>query len=234
MDALFISSTDLPEVIPWHVYLVFVLTVLFTIYFFYKAANRSNKVLTIIILWIALQGILTFLGIYQNTKTTPPRLVFIGIPPLLFILFLFLTKKGLQFIDGLNENLLTILHVIRIPMEVVLWWLFIYKAIPQIMTFEGRNFDILAGLSAPIIFYFGYIKEKISKTTKLIWNIVSVLLLVNFVFYAILCIPTIFQQYGLELPNIAVLYFPFVWLPCCVVPIVFLSHFVTIRKLLKS
>ncbi len=233
MNTLFFLSAGLTGILPWYIYSIFGLTVFLCIYFFYKATGKSNTVLIIIILWLVLQGLLAFSGFYQNTTGFPPRLVLIGMPPMLLILILFITKKGIRFMDSLDEKMLTILHVIRIPMELILWWLFFYKAIPQIMTFEGRNFDILAGLTAPIVFYFGYIKNKIGKTIKLFWNIISVLLLANIVFYAILSIPTSFQQYGLEQPNIAVLYFPFVYLPCCVVPIVFLSHFAVIRKLIK-
>jgi hypothetical protein len=50
---------------------------------------------------------------------------------------------------GLDKKILTLLHIIRIPVELGLYWLFIYKAIPQLMTFEGRNFDILVGLTVP-------------------------------------------------------------------------------------
>ncbi len=234
MNTLFIYIIKAIGTVPSYINIVFVLTAFLTIYLFYKAANKSKTVVIIILLWIIIQGVLASIGFYQNTTTIPPRIVLIGIPPMLFIIFLFISKKGLEFIDGLDEKTLTILHTIRIPMELVLWWLFIYKAIPQLMTFEGRNFDILAGITAPLVFYFGYIKNKLSKKIKLIWNIVCVLLLVNVVFYAILSIETTFQQFSFEQPNLAVLHFPFVWLPCCLVPIVFLSHFAVIRKLLRS
>jgi hypothetical protein len=33
------------------------------------------------------------------------------------------------------------------------------------------------------------------------------------------------------LPEMALLYFPFIWLPCCIVPIILFSHLVAIRQL---
>ena len=45
----------------------------------------------------------------------------------------------------MNLRILTLLHIVRVPVEIVLYWLFISKAIPGLMTFNGRNFDILAG-----------------------------------------------------------------------------------------
>ena len=45
---------------------------------------------------------------------------------------------------------------------------------------------------------------------------------------------TPFQQFGFDQPNIAMLYSPFVWLPCFIVPTVLFSHLVCIRKYLKK
>ena len=96
------------------------------------------------------------------------------------------------------------------------------------MTFEGYNFDILSGISAPII-YFAF--NKISKNMLVVWNIICLGLLINIVTIAILSVPTPFQKLGFEQPNLGVTYFPFVWLPGVVVPLVFLSHLASIRKL---
>jgi hypothetical protein len=100
------------------------------------------------------------------------------------------------------------------------------------MTFEGRNFDIISGITAPFIYYFGFIKNKIPQTVLLAWNFICLALLINIVMNAVLSAPFTFQQFAFDQPNIAIFYFPFVWLPCCVVPIVLFSHLATIRQLL--
>jgi len=102
------------------------------------------------------------------------------------------------------------------------------------MTFEGRNFDILAGLSTPFIAYFGFTKKTIGRKFLLAWNIICLLLLLNIVVNAILSAPFVFQQFAFDQPNIAILYFPFVWLPGFIVPVVLFSHLVLIRRLSKS
>ena len=153
---------------------------------------------------------------------------------MLFITGLFISKKGKNFITTLDSKALTLLHVVRIPVEIVLFWLFCEGKIPQIMTFEGRNFDILAGMSAPIIWHLGFNKKTIPKWLLIAWNFVCLALLFNIVFYAILSVPTTFQVFGLEQPNIAILYFPFIWLPSFIVPIVIFSHMVVIKKLLYN
>jgi hypothetical protein len=219
--------------LPTYISLVFGLTTIVTGWFFYIAAKNSGTTLVILLLWLIVQTIVGLSGFYTVTDTMPPRFLLLILPPLLFITGLFVTVKGRKYLDSLDAKFLTILHIIRIPVELVLLWLFINKAVPQLMTFEGRNFDILSGLTAPVIFYFGFIKQQIGKKIILLWNIVCLGLLINIVFIAFLSAPFPFQKFAFDQPNIAILYFPFIWLPCCVVPLVLLSHLAIIRQLLN-
>ncbi|ABG59534.1 hypothetical protein [Cytophaga hutchinsonii] len=221
------------ENLPSYICIAFVLTTLLTIFFFYEAAGRSKTTLIVLLAWITLQALISTTGFYTVTDSLPPRFLLLVIPPLLTILVLFNTSQGKDFIDRLDVKVLTLLHVVRIPVEIVLFCLFLYKQVPELMTFEGRNLDILSGISAPFIYYYGYVKQKLSQTVLLAWNIICMGLLLNIVVYAVLSTPVPFQQFAFDQPNVAVLYFPFVWLPCCVVPLVLLSHLVSIRKLLK-
>jgi hypothetical protein len=102
------------------------------------------------------------------------------------------------------------------------------------MTFEGANFDILSGLSAPLIYYFGFVEKRLGKPVLIAWNIVCILLLLNVVRIAALSLPARFHQFGFEQPNIAVGYFPFLLLPSCLVPLVLFSNLAAIRQLMTK
>ncbi len=221
------------EHIPNHISIIFILTTLLAVYLFYKASRQSKTALIIILLWLGLQTVLGLSGFYSVTNSIPPRIIFLGLPPLVLIISLFMTSKGKEFLDSLNLKVLTILHVIRIPVELVLYALFVNKAIPELMTFEGRNFDILSGLSAPLVYAFYFFKKQMSNRTLLIWNIICLGLLLNIVINAVLSVPTPIQQFEFDQPNIAVLCFPYNWLPACVVPLVLLSHLAAIRQLIN-
>jgi hypothetical protein len=218
--------------LPSYIYLAFGLTLFLAIFLFYKATNYSKTFLTIITVWITAQTILGLSGFYKIANTIPPRFALLLLPPLVMTIVLFNSKNGKQFIDNLKVNTLTLFHIIRIPVELVLFWLFVHKAIPGLMTFEGRNFDVFSGLTAPVIYYFGFVKKKLSKSILLIWNFICLALLLNIAFNAILSLPGSFQQFAFEQPNIAILYFPFVLLPAVLVPLVLFSHLATIRQLL--
>lgn len=219
--------------LPFYISILLMLTTFLTVAIFYKAANKSNTTLLILSAWLILQTFLGLSGFYLVTDTIPPRFFLTLFPPLIFIIALFATTKGRQYIDGLNIKTLTILHAIRIPVELVIFWLFVSKTVPQLMTFEGRNFDIISGLTAPAIFYLAFVKKRIGRKLLLLWNVGCLGLLVNIVVYAIISAPFPFQQMAFDQPNIAVLHFPFVWLPCCIVPLVLFSHLAATRQLLK-
>ncbi len=226
--------------LPLYISLLFILIVIITYWFLIAAARKNNTdktifiISTTIIIWLALQATLAKTFFYTVTKTLPPRVALTVVPPLLLIILLFITTAGRRFIDSLSMKILTQLHFVRVLVELILWRLFIYKLVPELMTFEGRNFDILAGLTAPFIAYYGFVKRKLSNRFMLVWNVICLLLLLNIVINAILSAPSLFQQFAFEQPNIAVLYFPYVWLPSFIVPVVLFSHLVLIRRLMKK
>ncbi len=217
--------------LPIYISVLFILITIGTVWLFYKATNYNRTALAVLQGWLALQAVMAFAGFYERTDTMPPRLVFLLGPPLLLIIILFITKRGQQFIDTLRLDQLTLLHSVRIVVEIVLYLLFVHKAVPKSMTFERSNFDILAGLTAPLVYYQAFVRRKLTRRMLLLWNMACLGLLINIVLTAILAAPTPFQQAAFDQPNIAISYFPFVWLPSVVVPIVLIAHLVAIQRL---
>lgn len=231
--------------LPTYISLTFGLTTAATLFLFIWTIKNSTsektrkKALPIFIgltIWLLIQTVLTTKNVYNSdTNSFPPKIMLFGIFPAIFIIILlFATHKGRVFIDSLPLKNLTYLNVVRIPVEIVLLWLFLNKAIPELMTFEGRNFDIIAGITAPFIAYFGLTKSKLSRQTILIWNFICLGLLLNIVVNAIFSTPSPIQKFAFEQPNIAILNFPFSYLPTFIVPIVLFGHLSSIRQLLKQ
>lgn len=219
--------------LPIYINFLFGLIVIGTIIWFYFA-TKSKAFLFIAIGWTILQSILGFSGIYQDTQTMPPRLMLFGIfPTLVFIATTFLTEKGRTFIDNINLQTLTYFHSIRIPVEIVLALLFHQGVVSVYMTFEGTNFDLFSGITAPIVGYLAFRTSKENKRLLLWWNIICLLLLLNVVITAVFAFPSPFQKLAFDQPNIAVLHFPFNLLPTVVVPTVLFGHLAAIRRLTK-
>lgn len=217
---------NLPSWINW----LFLLIVIITIGTFHYANAKPKKVTLFIISWAFVQSILAYNGFYENTAIVPPRFLLVLIPVTVFILFGLTKTQKNWVITNRNMEISTFLHTIRIPVEIILFYLFSYKMVPELMTFNGRNFDILAGISAPIIGLL-FINNKIGPKTVMVWNSL-VLCLVLFVFInGILSSNSPIQMFGFEQPNRALNYFPFVLLPATIVPIVIYTHLTDFIKL---
>ena len=232
------------ENLPAYISLVFGLTTAATLLLFYRAVQHStvetirkkaNVIFLGLTVWLMIQAALTLKNVYNSATTSiPPKIVLLGIlPAILMIVLLFATKKGRQFIDSLPLTDITYLNTVRIAVEVVLLWLFMHKAVPQLMTFEGRNFDILSGITAPFIAYFGLVKGKLGRNVILIWNFIALAFLANIAANALLSAPSPVQQFAFDQPNIAILHFPFSWLPTFIVPIILFGHLTSIRQLIR-
>ena len=222
------------DLLPAYISINFIAVTCATVALFCKSAARPLLPLVVIVLWLFAQGIISSTGFYTVTDGRPPRFPLLLLPPMLFMLGMFLTRRGKRFVDGLDLRTLTALHVVRIPVELVLFWLYKHRAVPKLMTFDGFNFDILSGISALPVLYFGWAGNRLRTRLLLVWNIICLILLLNIVILAVLSTPLPFQQLAFDQPDVALLYFPFVWLPCCVVPLVLLSHLAAIRQLIAG
>src|SRR3954463_11155813 len=114
------------EHLPSYISMIFILTTFFALFLLYKATH-SYLIILIAAGWLGVQGIVSSTGFYTITNTLPPRFVLIVLPPLVLIIPLFTTSRGRQFIDGLDAKTLTLIHIVRIPVEIVLLLLSIQK-----------------------------------------------------------------------------------------------------------
>ncbi|MGB7210418.1 MAG: hypothetical protein WBD27_17325 [Pyrinomonadaceae bacterium] len=229
------------EHLPAHVSVVFLITTFITVGIFLYAVRKTGfnstlaKILIFVIpFWMIFQAVVSLGGFFQNTDALPPRLFIFGVgPALLLILLCFLFARQ-NLVANLPIKVLTIIHVIRIPVELTLSWLYDGGMVPRIMTFHGTNFDILSGITAPVVYYLAFRGGSVNKPLLVGWNIAALLLVFNIVITAILCLPSPIQQLAFDQPNLGVLYFPFSWLPTVVVPIVFFCHFASLYKLVTG
>ena len=228
--------------LPIHITAVFIATTfagLGLLYWILKNANpqilNPNKTMIGVIIWLFVQGMLSYIEFYYQSPVAKFNRFPMLLPPVFGLIFwLFLSEKGRSIIDSLPLYQLTLFNLIRIPVEVCLFWLFLDKSVPEVMTFAGRNYDIIGGLTCAFVAYFGYHQKKIGHTGLLIWNFAMLALICNIVFHGLLSTPIPIQQFGFEQPNIALLHYPFIWLPAFLAPMVLLGHLVQIRQLLRD
>jgi hypothetical protein len=227
----------MPQELPQYVTIIFLLTVLATVGFLLYAfwtghRRRPLTYVSAVILgaWMYLQMYLAESGFYL-TNDGKPRFLLAVAPALLLIVSLFIFRRTREFLAAISLPALTLLSVVRIPVEFVIDQWYHAGLAPQLMTFEGRNFDILSGLTAPVIFLLAFRGGKINRPLLIGWNVVCLLLLTNIVVNAITAIPGPAQLQAFDRPNVAVLFYPFIWLPSLIVPAVLFTHLVSLWQL---
>lgn len=219
-------------------FIAIVLALIGFIYYAVNAAAPSKKsltpaiALTLLFTWIFTISLLTFNGFFQEYSMPPRLLLFVGLLVVILV-SLFALPKTRAFLNEIPITTLTYLHIIRVPVEMVLWWLAISAAIPMDLTFEGSNLDIISGISAPFAGVFMVGGKNKNRIGAIIWNVLALGLLVNIVYRAIGYTPYFYDQVaGGEVANIAVFYFPYILLPLFVVPVVLFSHLVCLNQLI--
>ncbi len=216
------------ETLPIYVYVIFAAAVMFAVYFFSKA-SKSKLLLSFILAWMAFTGGLAWYGFFKNTASLPPRFLVAVLPPLLLLAVLNSTQKGIEWLTNFDLHLITKIQVFRLFMEFTLYWLFQYQLAPELMTFSGRNFDVIPALSAFLIYYIALKRDKTNYKLLLYWNVISLFILLFTVINGVLSAPGPFQQFAFEQPNKGILYFPFIWLPAVAVPIAYYCHVISLR-----
>jgi hypothetical protein len=226
------------ENLPGYISITFILTTFLTVGILFYAVKQTvfntlpARILVFLVaFWLLFEAVLALGGFYQAI-TVPPRVFAFGVLPVLLLIVIYFIFFRRNFIESLPLKTLTILHIVRIPVELVLFWLFQQALVPRAMTFEGSNFDILSGITAPIVYFIAFRGGKINRSVLIVWNVFALLLLFNIVITAALSFPGPLQRIAFDQPNIGVMYFPFIWLPTVIVPVVLFCHLASLWKLL--
>ncbi|MCZ6531756.1 MAG: hypothetical protein O7A08_02185, partial [SAR324 cluster bacterium] len=102
--------------------------------------------------------------------------------------------------------------------------------VPQQMTFEGRNFDIVAGITALALFLISR-RWALNRWLVLVWNLAGLALLVNIVTVAVLSAPVPFRVFMNEPASVFVTTVPYIWLPAILVQAAWFCHLLVFRYL---
>lgn len=198
---------------------------------YHERRRNFLSAIAFILTWLVYTAIISFSGLLTDFNSLPPRILLVVAPPLVFMTVLLISREFLKLTEQINLFWLIYLQSFRVVMEFILWLLHRNHVIPVQMSFEGMNFDVLTGITAPFIAYFCFRKKTWSPKIALWWNFAGIALLLNIVVVAILSTPYPFRYFMNEPANLIVFHFPFVWLPGFVVPVALLLHLISIRRL---
>ena len=181
--------------------------------------------------WLTYAGTLGFLGMVANPNLRPPGPALLLIPVFLFVaLYLARADGALRVATSIPLGWLMGLQAFRVIVELFLHQLWKDGLAPRMLTYEGANFDIAIGLSAPLIAWL-YTRGSMREQAALAWNILGLAMLANVALRALLTAPGPFQLITSDIPNLAIGTFPFTYIPGFMAPLALVLHVLSIRGL---
>lgn len=198
--------------------------------------GKQQKVLLFtflgVLAWLLILTGLAVAGFFSDFDAMPPRVPVAVVPPLLIGFLILSRPKVKALLTHMPPSWAIYPQVFRVPLELILWGMLVTGIGPVQMTFEGYNFDILSGISAPIIAWLVFHKKVLPKGIAIVWNFIGLTLVAVIVTIAVLSFPIPGIQYFMEEPsNRAVAFWPLIWLPGFVVPLAVWLHVVSLKQL---
>ena len=182
--------------------------------------------------WLALTGGLAAAGAL-HFEPPPTMLPLLGVN-LVLAVTVALGPVGRR-LAALPIALLVGAQAFRIVVELLLHRAYAEGLMPVQMSWSGRNFDVVTGITAallaPILARQG---AAWSRALVFAWNTLGLGLLLNVVTIAILSAPTPMRRFMNEPANTWITQFPFVWLPTVMVFAALAGHLVIYRRLLAD
>jgi len=184
--------------------------------------------------WVAVLGFLSLQGVFGDFRSVPPRILPAVLVPLIAGFFLLRSAGARDLLARTPPQWPIYAQSFRIVMEIILWLLFVQHRVPAIMTFEGRNADILVGLTAIPVGYFCFVRRSWSPRVAWWWNVAGILILLNVVVHAQLSTPSPFRVFVTDPPVTFIGYWPYILLPGFLVPLAWLLHATSLIQLRRS
>jgi hypothetical protein len=191
----------------------------------------AASVATGLIVWLGATAALAQSGVLSNWASLPPRW---PILPLIALGTFFLLGQTLTFRRLLAEipSWQTVaLQTFRVGVELAFWRLSLEGIAPVQVTFEGRNFDGLVGLTAPLV-AAGIASGWFRPQMTIAWNLFGLAMLVNAIGTVATSTPGPLHLDWPGEPLTAIATWPIIWIPALLAPIGIFLHVISIRQAL--
>jgi len=193
------------------------------------ASGRGRAFLILMALWVvAVIGDAASGHLGQWSRRPPPFAILLA-----FIIVLGVLISRSEFGDRLARGIplayLVGIQAFRLPLELIMHRAYTEGVMPVQMSYSGRNFDIVTGITALVL---GVLMTRTSVPRGLVlaWNWIGLALLVNIVGVAVASTP-LFHYFGPDRLNTFVASPPYVLLPAVMVLTAWAGHLVIFRAL---
>ena len=191
--------------------------------------RRTVRVGAAVVAWLLGTALIAASGSLRWFDVTPPPFaalaLFVGVVGIAVPY----SPVGTLLVRGLPLWVLVGFQVFRVPLELVMHQAYTEGVMPVQMSYSGRNYDILTGITAGVLGLW-LSRGWVPRWVVAVWNVVGFALLVNVVAIAVASTP-LFRWFGEDRLNTFVTYPPFVWLPAVLVTAALTGHILVWRRL---
>jgi len=171
--------------------------------------------------WTIFTGAMAFSGILAKFTSFPPWIPLLVLAQLAFVFWLGWASSWSKSLAEIPQYILVGLQCFRIPVELLLATLATRRLLAIEMTYYGRNFDVLEGITAvALAIWLKRCGENSLRHVVLVHGLLSV--------------PYPSQLLHLSVPTFIIAHFPVVWLLTVLVPMAYLLHLVSIKRCLAK
>ena len=195
-------------------------------------ASRRSLVLGGLAAWLGLSFAIGASGVLAVFDSTPPRPMLFLAAITIGVVALSASRAG-RALASQPVAVLILFQAFRIPVEVMIYGLADRGVMNEVMTFHGRNFDIVTGGLALILGVIGF-GRPLSRGVAWAFNLIGIGLLVHVIVLAVLTLPTPFRVFTEGPANEVVMGAPFIWLPAVLVTAAMIGHIALTRRLLAD
>ena len=195
----------------------------------YLEGQARTGAIAVFAAWIFYASVMGYAGIIASKR--PPGPAFLLVPVLIFIAAFLIRRPGVRtFARRISVTFLLGLQVFRVFVELGFHELYVLHLMPRMLTFGGANFDILIGVTAPIVAWL-YASGRIRANAVRVWSYAGIIMLANIAIRSVLTVPGSINVFHTEVLNSAFGIFPFSYIPGFLAPLALCLHVLALRAL---
>ncbi|HEU4453291.1 MAG TPA: hypothetical protein VFR81_09535 [Longimicrobium sp.] len=179
--------------------------------------------------WMAITGGAAAAG-RLRFDTVPPTMMPVLLAMFVLAIGIGVSRVGRRIAAGVPLAVLVGAQGFRLPLELAMHRASAEGLMPEVMSYTGRNFDIVTGTLALLVAAL-LAAGRMPRRGVAAWNVVGALLLANVVTVAMLAAPTPMRVFTDGPANVWITAFPWIWLPTMMVPAAILGHILVFRRL---
>ncbi|MFL5579894.1 MAG: hypothetical protein ACJ8AO_05930 [Gemmatimonadaceae bacterium] len=194
------------------------------------AARRAALAAAVAAAWMAATALAAARGAL-HFEPPPTMLVVVLLGPAI-ALAVALSPVGRRLALGLPVAALVGFQGFRVAVETLLHRAYVEGLMPVQMSWSGRNFDVVSGVTALALgAWLATGERRAAWRVVLLWNTLGAALLANILGVAMLSAPTPFRAFSNEPANVWITRAPWVWLPAVMVLAAVMGHALVYRRL---